>query len=406
MIRRDFPVKIHAGVNGRSAAVGAGVLALALASLTACGSDNNSSSSSGGSSASTSSAGGSSSSTSGSSSSSTSAAGGGGEINCASGTLAGQGSSAQATAINQFIKDYQTKCGSGTNISYNGNGSGPGVTAFVQKQADWAGSDYPLNADQQKQADQRCGGKPAISVGTVPGAIAVMYNVPGVDKLNLSASTLGKIFNGKVTKWNDQAIAAENPGVQLPDLAIQAYHRSDASGTSFNFSNYLNKTAAADFPAAANKQWPGSGGQSAQGSKGVAQAVASSSGAIGYAEVSYATTNNLKTAAIGNKDGKFVPLTIANASNFIAKAQVDTAGGNYKFNFDYTYAADDAYPAVLVTYEITCSTGNDSGKLPVLKNFLQYVAGNGAQSQLEKLGYVALSSDQQSKVGAIFAGLS
>ncbi|MFD0630682.1 phosphate ABC transporter substrate-binding protein PstS [Catenulispora yoronensis] len=397
-------MKIHAGVNGRSAAVGAGVLAIALAGLTACGSDNNSSSSSGGSSSTTSAAGGSTSSASGSSSSS--ASGATGDITCASGTLSGQGSSAQATAITQFIKDYQTKCGSGTNISYNGNGSGPGVTAFVQKQADWAGSDYPLNADQQKQADQRCGGKPAVSVGTIPGAIAVMYNVPGVDKLNLSASTLGKIFNGKIAKWNDAAITAENPGVALPDLAIQAYHRSDASGTSFNFSNYLNKTAAADFPTPANKQWPGSNGQAAQGSKGVAQAVQSTSGAVGYAEVSYATQNNLKTAAIGNAAGKFVPLTISNASNFISKAQVDTAAGNYKFNFDYTYSADDAYPAVLVTYEIICSTGNDSAKLPVLKNFLQYTAGNGAQSQLEKLGYVALSSDQQSKVGAIFAALS
>lgn len=394
-------MKIHVGVNGRSATVGAGVLALALASLTACGSDNNSPSSSGGSSTTSSATGGSSSSTA--TGSSPTAAGG--EITCANGTLAGQGSSAQNAAITKFVKDFQTKCGSGTNISYNATGSGPGVTAFVQKQADWAGSDYPLNADQQKQADQRCGGK-AVSVGTIPGAIAVMYNVPNVDKLSLSASTLGKIFNGKITKWNDDAIKTDNPGVTLPDLAIQAFHRSDASGTSFNFSNYLNKTAPSDFSAAANKQWPGTGGQAAQGSKGVAQAVQSTAGAIGYAEVSYATQNSLKTAAIGNKDGKFVPVSIANASKFIAKAQVDTADGNYKFNFDYTYAADDAYPAVLVTYEIVCSTGNSSDKLPVLKNFLQYTAGSAAQSQLESLGYVALSSDQQSKVAAIFGGLS
>ena len=396
MIRRDFPVKIHAGVNGRSAAVGAGVLALALASLTACGSDNNSSSSSsGGSSSNTSAAG---------SSTNSGSTSGGGDINCANGTLSGQGSSAQNAAVVKFIKDFQTKCGNSTNISYNATGSGPGVTAFIQKQADWAGSDYALNADQQKTADARCGGK-ALSVGTIPGAIAVMYNVPGVDKLNLSAANLGKIYNGTIAKWNDQAIAADNPGVTLPDLAIQTFHRSDASGTSFNFSNYLNKTAPSDFPTAANKQWPVSKGQSAQGSKGVAQAVQSTSGAIGYAEVSYATTNNLKTAAVGNAAGKFVPLTIANASNFISKAQVDTADGNYKFNFDYTYANDNAYPAVLVTYEIACSSGNDSGKLPLLKNFLAYTANNSAQSQLEGLGYVALSSDQQSKVAAIFDGL-
>ena len=399
MIRRDFPVKIHAGVNGRSAAVGAGVLALAMAGLTACGSDNNSPSSSGGSSSSTSAAAG------GSSSSSSSAAAAGG-ITCANGTLSGQGSTAQNTAVVKFIKDFQTKCGNSTNISYNGTGSGPGVTAFIQKQADFAGSDYPLNSTQQPTADARCTGGKALSVGTVPGIISVMYNIPGVTKLNLSASNLGKIYNGKITKWNDPAIAADNAGVTLPDLAIQTFHRSDASGTSFNFSNYLNKTAPTDFPAAANKQWPGTGGQSAQGSKGVAQAVKSTSGAIGYAEVSYATSNSLPTANVGNAAGKFVPLTAANAANFIGKAKVDTTGGNYLFNFDYTYSADDAYPAVLVTYEIACSAGNDSAKLPLLKNFLSYMASNAAQSQLEGLGYVALTPDQQTAVTAVFNGLS
>jgi phosphate transport system substrate-binding protein len=400
MIRRDFPVKIHAGVNGRSAAVGAGVLALALASLTACGSDNNKSSSGGSSSPTT--AGG----TTATTGSSTSAAAASGGITCANGTISGQGSTAQNTAIVKFIKDFQTQCGNATNINYNGTGSGPGVTAFIQKQADWAGSDYALNSTQQPQADARCSGGKALSVGTIPGAIAVMYNVPGVSKLNLSASNLGKIFNGKITTWNDPAIAADNAGVTLPNLPIQTFHRSDASGTSYNFSNYLNKTAATDFPAAANKQWPGTGGQSAQGSKGVAQAVKTTSGAIGYAEVSYATSNSLNTASIGNAAGKFVPLTIANAGNFISHATIDTAGGNYKFNFDYTYSADDAYPAVLVTYEIVCSAGNDSAKLPLLKNFLGYTASSAAQGQLEGLGYVPLSSDQQSKVQAIYAGLS
>ena len=286
-----------------------------------------------------------------------------------------------------FIKNYQTKCGTSTNISYNGTGSGPGVTAFIQKQADFAGSDYPLSSAQQPTADARCGsGNKALSVGTVPGIIAVMYNVPGVTKLNLSASTLGKIFNSKITKWDDAAIKADNPGVTLPSLAIQSFHRSDASGTSFNFSNYLNKTAGSDFSATANKQWPGTGGQGQQGSKGVAQAVQSTSGAIGYAEVSYATADHLNTANVGNAAGKFVPLTVPNAANFISKAQTDTAGGNYKFNFDYTYAADDAYPAVLVTYEIVCSGGNDSAKLPELKNFLSYLASADAQSQLDEPG--------------------
>jgi phosphate transport system substrate-binding protein len=373
-----------------------------MAGLTACGSDNNSSSSSSGGSSSSSTSAGGSTSASGSSSSS----GAAGTVACANGTIAGQGSTAQATAVNALIKNYQTKCGNSTNVSYNGTGSGPGVTAFTQKQADFAGSDFALAASQQTGADQRCGSGKALSVGTIPGVIGVMYNIPNVSKLNLSAATLGKIFNSKITNWNDPAIATDNPGVQLPNLAIQTFHRSDGSGTSYNFSNYLNKTDPTDFPAAANKAWPGTGGQGQQGSKGVAQAVKSTAGAIGYAEVSFATSNQLNTANIGNAAGKFVPLTIQNASNFISKAKIDDAGGNYKFDFDYTYSADDAYPAVLVTYEIVCSSGNDSAKLPLLKGFLGYLASSDAQAQLPNLGYVSLSSDQQAKVAAIYAGLS
>ena len=386
-------MKLH---RPRTAAVGAGVLAL-VASLAACGSDNTKTTSS--------------SSSGGSSTTSTSSSGNSASTDttkpvCADGTLTGQGSSAQNTAITKFVKDYQTACGDKATINYTANGSGPGVTAFTGKQADWAGSDYPLNADQQKTADARCTGGKAISVGTIPGAIAVMYNVPGLDSLNLSAATLGKIFDGKITNWNDPAIATDNGGKAGPDLAIQAFHRGDGSGTSYNFSNYLNKTAPDAFPYPANKQFPGKGGQGVTGSKALATSVASTSGGIGYAEVSFATANKLKTAAIGNAAGKFVPLTIDNAAEFISKAKIDDSNGNLVFNFDYTVAEDNAYPATLVTYEIVCAAGNDSAKLSELKGFLGYLAGDGAQSQLKDLGYIPLAKEQQTKVAAAFAGLS
>jgi phosphate transport system substrate-binding protein len=377
----------------RSAAVGAGALAVA-ASLAACGSDNTATKTSTGG-------------TTGSASSSPSGSASSANIACGSGTLTGQGSSAQNTALTQFVKDYQLACGSGSTINYTPNGSGPGVTAFTGKQADWAGSDYPLSSAQQPAADARCGaGNKAISVGTVPGAIAVMYNVPGADTLNLSAATLGKIFDGKITNWSDPAITTDNGGKALAGLPIQAFHRGDGSGTSFNFSNYLNSVAPDAFPHAANKQWPGGGGQGVTGSKAVATSVSTTSGGIGYAEVSFANAAKLKTAAIGNKAGKFVPLTIPNAAEFISKAKVDSSNGNLTFSFDYSVSEDNAYPAVLVTYEIACATGNDSAKLPELKGFLGYLASSAAQSQLTGLGYVALSSDQATQVAAAFNGLS
>jgi phosphate transport system substrate-binding protein len=226
-----------------------------------------------------------------------------------------------------------------------------------------------------------------------------MYNVTGVTApLNLSAANLAKIFNGKITTWDDPAITKDNPGVTLPMTKITTFHRSDKSGTSFNFSNYLNQTDAADFPAKANKQWPGTGGQGQNGSSGVAQAVKTTAGGIGYAELSYASSNSLQTAKVGNAKGQFVAASTDAASAFIAKAKIKQSGNDIQLAFDYTYSDPSAYPAVLVTYEIACDKGNDAGQLPVIKGFLSYAASTTAQSELPTAGYVSLPSNIQSLV--------
>ncbi|HZP50254.1 phosphate ABC transporter substrate-binding protein PstS [Actinocrinis sp.] len=369
------------------AVAGAGLIA--TATLAACGSNNNSPA------ASSSSAGG-------GASSSASASGG---ISCGSGTLTLAGSSAQKNAIDKFTKDYQAAC-SGATINYNPSGSGAGVTSFEQKQVDFAGSDFPLSGTDVAKANARCTGGKAVDLPMVPGAIAVMYNVSGVTApLNLSAQTLAKIFNGKITTWNDPAIAKDNSGVTLPSTKITTFHRSDKSGTSYNFSNYLNGTDAADFPAKANKQWPGTGGQGENGSSGVAQAVKSTSGGIGYAELSYASANNLQTAKVGNAQGQFVEATTANASAFIGKAKVNQSGNDIQLAFDYTYSDPNAYPAVLVTYEIACDKGNDPAQLPLIKGFLSYMASATAQAELPTAGYVNLPSNIQGLVATAVGNL-
>jgi phosphate transport system substrate-binding protein len=362
----------------------AGVGILATATLSACGNDNNSSGSSASPSA------------SGAASSSGASASG---VSCGKGTLTLAGSSAQANAISKWTKDYQTAC-PGATVNYNPSGSGAGVTSFEQKQVDFAGSDFPLSADDQPKADARCGsGNKAINIPLVPGAIAVMYNVSGVSSpLNLSAQTLAKIFNGKITSWSDAAIAKDNPGVKLPSTKITTFHRSDKSGTSFNFSNYLNQTDPTDFPGKANKQWPGSGGQGENGSSGVAQAVKTTPGGIGYAEISYAQANGLPTAKVGNAKGQFVEATTANASAFIAKAHAQQNGADLQLNFDYSYSDPSAYPAVLVTYEIACAAGNSSAQLPLIKGFLTYGASDTAQTELPDAGYVQLPKNIQALV--------
>ncbi|MBS2963534.1 phosphate ABC transporter substrate-binding protein PstS [Actinocrinis puniceicyclus] len=356
---------------------------MATATLAACGSNNNSPTASGSSAAA-------------SGSSSASSASG---ISCASGTLTLAGSSAQKNAIDKWTKDYQGAC-SGATINYNPSGSGAGLTSFQQNQVDFAGSDFPMATTDVPKADARCGsGNNAIDIPLVPGAIAVIYNVSGVTSpLNLSAQTLAKIFNGKITTWNDPAITKDNPGVSLPSTKITTFHRADKSGTSYNFSNYLNQTDAADFPAKANKAWPGSGGQGENGSAGVAQAVKTTSGGIAYDEISYATANSLQTAKVGNAQGQFVEATTANASAFIAKAKVNQNDNGMQLAFDYSYSDPSAYPAVLVTYEIACGSGNNSSQLALIKSFLDYGVSTTAQTELPGAGYVQLPTNIQSQV--------
>lgn len=362
----------------------AGAALIGMATLSACGSDNNGAPAAAPSSAAAPGA-------------TTSA------IACGSGTLAMAGSTAQTNAISQWTKDYQSAC-SGATINYTANGSGAGFTSFTNGQALVAGSDYPLSDTQQPTADTHCGtGSTAIDIPAVPGAIAIIFNVPGVTSLNLSAKNLVGIFSGTITNWDDPAIKADNPSATLPNLPIQTFHRADTSGTSFNFSNYLHGIVST--APAANKQFPYTAGTGETGSSAVAAKVKATSGGIGYAEYSYATSNSLNYAEVSNAAGTFVPLTQANANNFIAKAQVQQNGSDTRLNFDYTYSDASAYPAVLITYEIACSSGN-AANAGLIKGFLNYIVSDTAQGELTGLGYVPLPAAIAADDAKVISSLS
>jgi phosphate transport system substrate-binding protein len=327
-------------------------------------------------------------------------------ISCASGALTLSGSTAQANAMSAWIKAYQTAC-SGATINYGGGGSGAGVTQFQQGTVDFAGSDFPLSSTQQPDADKRCGsGNKAINLPMVAGAVSIGYNLPGVSGLQLSASTLAKIFGGKITKWDDPAIKADNPSATLPSTGIQTYHRSDGSGTTYNLVNYLSNDAKADWSYGVNKNWPAPGGQGAKGSSAVAQGVKSTVGGIGYFELSYATQNSISTAKVGNGKGAFVDPTIANVVSFLSKATVVGTNGDLALAFDYTNPDTSAYPAALVTYEIVCKSGNKSAQLPLIKSFLTYTSGPAGQAVLESNGYVKLPANLQQQVSTAVGTLS
>ncbi len=369
---------------GAAAVIVAGTL-----TLTACGSDNSTSSS-----GATPAAGG--------SSGSTGSAGG---IACASGTLQASGSTAQANAMAEWTKTFQQAC-SGATINYGGGGSGKGVTDFTAGTTDFGGSDFPLSATEKPAADQRCGpGNQAVDLPMTPGPIAVGYNLPGVSALNLSAPTIAKIFAGTITKWDDAAIKTDNPGVSLPSLGIQTFHRSDGSGTTFNFTNYLENDAGKDWTFGHDKTWTAPGGQGSKGTAGIAQGVKSTPGAIGYMELSFATNSSIPFAKVGNAQGKFVELTKPNAVNFLSKATVAGTGNDLALKFDYTNTDPSAYPALLVTYEIVCDKGNKPDKVALTKAFMTYLAGSG-QDILEKNDYVKLPDNIKTKVAGVVAGLS
>ncbi|CAM5458284.1 phosphate ABC transporter substrate-binding protein PstS [Streptomyces pilosus] len=370
--------------NRRALALGALAVSGALA-LTACGSDDTGGNASGDGASATTQA---------------------GNIDCgdAKGQLAASGSSAQKNAIDAWVKQYAAAC-KGVQVNYNPTGSGAGITAFLQGQTAFAGSDSAMDAEEIKQSQKICKDGQAIDLPMVGGPIAVGFNVEGVDELVLDAPTLAKIFDSKITNWNDAAIAKLNPDAKLPDLKIQAFHRSDESGTTDNFTTYLQAAAPKEWTYEPSKSWEAKGGQSAQGSSGVAQQVKQTPGAISYMELSYAK-DGMKTVSVKTEAAEPVAATVENATAAIGAAKVVGTGKDLALELDYTPSAEGAYPIVLVTYEIVCDKGNKAETLPTTKSFLNYMASEDGQSLLADAGYAPMPQEIITKVRETISSLA
>ncbi len=317
---------------------------------------------------------------------------------CPGGSINGAGSTAQGNAITQVINDYKTACKGKGQVNYSLTGSGAGISSFIGKQTDWAGSDSALSADKGEvaKAKDRCSANDAWHLPMAAGPIAVVYNVDGVSDLTLSSETLAGIFSGAITKWDDAAIKKENPSAKLPSAAISVFYRSDESGTTDNFTNYLNKAAGDVWTEAHSKQWKGTG-KGADKSAGVTQAVKSTKDSISYAEWSYATKNNLSMAAIDNGSGP-VKLTGESAGKAVSAAKVVGTGNNLQLELQYKNTPAGVYPAVLVTYEIVCSKGLDPAKTALIKDFMSFYASSKEQTGIQSLGYAPLPGDTAGKV--------
>ncbi len=328
-----------------------------------------------------------------------SAAAGASSATCVDGQIQASGSSAQANAITDWINAYQTAC-PGSTIDYQPVGSGAGVEAFISGQTSFAGTDSAVKEDDLTKASAICeNGGAGINMPLVGGAIAVAYNVEGLDNLVLTPDVLAGIFAGTITKWNDPAIAGLNPDATLPDATIAQFHRSDSSGTTDNFTSYLEVAAPGTWTYGSGKDWTAPGGQGSKGSDQVIASVNQTANSIGYVELSFVLdSSGAKAAAIDNGGGA-VPATSETAAVTIGAATVTGTGNDIVLDIDYSIAQADAYPIVLVTYEFTCESGLPADKNPALvQAFLQYGASDEGQSELVSTGYVPITGSLLEKV--------
>ncbi|MEK7477614.1 MAG: phosphate ABC transporter substrate-binding protein PstS [Candidatus Coatesbacteria bacterium] len=296
-------------------------------------------------------------------------------------TLVGTGASFPYPIYSKWFDEYQ-KVRPDVRINYQSIGSGGGIRQITARTVDFGASDGPMTSAQLFAVDGKI-----LHLPTVLGAVVVVFNLPGVDTLNLDGPTLADIFLGKIRGWNDAAIAALNPGVALPANPITVVHRSDGSGTTFCLVDYLSKVSPAWLRTAGKGtavNWPvGLGGK---GNEGVAGLVKQTPYAIGYVELIYADQNHLSYAAIRNLAGKFVKANTA-AVTAAAAGTASSMPGDFRVSITNA-AGDDAYPISTYTWLLVYQA-NPGNKGEILKGFLRWMLKDG-QGMAGGLGYAPL----------------
>jgi phosphate transport system substrate-binding protein len=320
------------------------------------------------------------------------------------GSLNGAGSTAQQAAMAAWQAAFQTTNPDVT-INYDPVGSGGGREQFLAGGAIlFAGSDAALTADELTTSNTRCaGGTGAIDLPVYVSPIAIAYNLPAVASLQLSPDTIAKIFAGKITKWDDAALKADNPGVKLPSTAITPVHRADDSGTTQNFTEYLSKAAPSSWTFPAAQTWPVKGGEAAQGTSGVVQSITQGKGAIGYADASQ--VGKLGVAKV--KVGSTYVAESADAAAKVAELSKATPGrpaGDLSIDVARDTTEAGAYPVILISYQIVCRQYAKASDGDLVKAFETYVTSAEGQAAAAKAaGSAPLSDALRTKVQASIA---
>jgi len=285
--------------------------------------------------------------------------------------------------------DEYAKVDPSVRFNYQSIGSGGGQKQILAQTVDFGASDGPMSDDNLTKAPGKI-----LHIPTVAGAVVMTYNLPGNPALKLDGETIADIFLGKIKKWNDPKIAALNPGAKLPENEIVVVHRSDGSGTTFIFTDYLSKVSAEWKQKAGNNtsvNWPtGIGGK---GNEGVSGQVKQTPGAIGYVELIYAIQNKMPYAEVKNAAGQFVKASIESVT-----AALGTANIPDDFRFSMTNApGESAYPIAGATWLLVYEQQKDAAKGKKLIEFLKWAMTKG-EGMAKDLNYAPLPNEVQQRV--------
>ena len=290
----------------------------------------------------------------------------------------------------------------GVQVNYQSIGSGGGIRQFTEGTVDFGATDGPMNDEQIAAVKGN-----VLHVPTVMGAVVLTYNLPevGSTRLRLDGPTVAAIFQGSITKWNDKALAKLNPGAKLPNSDILVVHRSDGSGTSYIFTDFLSKSSL-DWKDKVGKatsvNWPvGLGGK---GNEGVTQQVKQTVGSIGYVELIYALSNDLPYATIKNPAGEFVDASLASVTAAAASAKFDK---NTDFRVSITNApGKDAYPISSFTWLLVHTEQPDAAKAKAIRDFLKWMISPEAQQMANELKYAPLPKEVVALIDARLPSLT
>jgi phosphate transport system substrate-binding protein len=334
------------------------------------------------------------------SSGSASSGGGSSSSSKLSGTINGAGATFPQPVYQEWAANMKEK---GLTVNYQGIGSGGGIAQFTAGTVDFGATDAPMKDEEITEAQKK--GEP-VHVPTVLGAVTISYNVEGIDKgLKLDGATAADIFLGNIKKWNDPKIAGQNSGVKLPDSNITVCHRSDESGTTKNFTEFLADYSPAwkDGPGVDKSvKWPT--GTGAKGNDGVAACIKQNDNSVGYVEQAYALANNFTYASVKNKSGQYIEPTLEAAS---AAGAVKEIPDDLRFSTINAEAAE-AYPITALTFLLVwqdmCKSGLDQAKATNVKAWLDYAIGDG-QNVAKDLQYAPLPDDIKAPAKAKVDGL-